>query len=73
MPSESYPEALAAITEVNTGEKEPEFLTEDEVSWNGELGYTGSLWREWINEEDEERAEEMNRLADRITKKKKSN
>ena len=46
MQSESYPEALAAITEVNTGEKEPEFLTEDEISWNGELRNTGSIWRE---------------------------
>lgn len=57
MQGESYPEAFAAITEANTGEKEPEFLTEDEVSWNGELGYKGSLWREWVSEEDKEKAE----------------
>ena len=52
MRSESYPQALAAITEFSTVEKDPEFLTEDEVGWNGELGYTGSLWGEWVNEED---------------------
>lgn len=70
MGGESYTDTMADITEINEGGvEEPE---DDVVSWGGEVGYTGYLWRQWLSEEDPKKGGELEMLAKKLSVRSKS-